>query len=359
MRISPRRLISKSVFWGGLIMTKTISRLDYIDKTKALACVLVVLGHFIMSMDASNILPYNSFTEWFKENIYTFHVQLFFLCSGLLYVFSIKQGNHYKYGPFVFKKLIALGIPYLTFTTITVLMKMLAGDSVNTETGGLLYTLFIEPTAPYWYLYVLFFLFLIIPPFQSKKAVSIVLGVSLILKIIMITGLLSEMELPYFVTGIMNYSIWFVLGMTLVTFEYKADKKFLICGAAGLIVFLALSAVWYHFSLTDNKAFAFILGVIAVLSIFTLFSNSNIKTDIVTKFLIKYNLPIYLMHTIFAAGVRIVLVKLGITAWYIHIPAGLIATFIGPAIAAFIMEKTRFLEIFLYPTKLIKISRSK
>lgn len=359
MRISPRRLISKSVFWGELIMNKTIVRLDYIDKIKALACVLVVLGHFIMSMDASNILPYNSFTEWFKETIYTFHVQLFFLCSGLLYVFSIKQGNHYKYGPFVFKKLIALGIPYFTFTTITVLMKMLAGDSVNTQTGGLLYTLFNEPTAPYWYLYVLFFLFLVIPPFQSKKAVSIVLGVSLILKIIMITGLLSEMELPYFVTGIMNYSIWFVLGMALVAFEYKPDKKFLICGAAGLTVFLALSAVWYHFSLTDNKAFAFILGVIAVLSIFTLFSNSNIKTDIVTKFLIKYNLPIYLMHTIFAAGVRIVLVKLGITAWYIHIPAGLIATFIGPAIAAFIMEKTRFLEIFLYPTKLIKISRGK
>lgn len=86
---------------------------------------------------------------------------------------------------------------------------------------------------------------------------------------------------------------------------------------------------------------------------------SNIKSGPVTKFLIKYNLPIFLMHTIFAAGVRVVLVKLGFTQWYIHIPLGIIATFIGPAIAAFIMEKTKYLEIFLYPTKLIKLPRSK
>ena len=63
-------------------MNRTITHLEYVDKIKALACVLVVLGHFIMSMDASNILPFNAFTEWFKETIYTFHVQLFFLCSG-------------------------------------------------------------------------------------------------------------------------------------------------------------------------------------------------------------------------------------------------------------------------------------
>lgn len=340
-------------------MIKAIDRLNYIDKLKALACVLVVLGHFIMSMDASNILPYNSFTQWFKETIYTFHVQIFFLCSGLLYLLSVKRKTEYKYGPFILNKLISLGVPYFTFTTVTVLMKMLAGDAVNTQSGGLLYTLFIEPTAPYWYLYVLFFLFLVIPPLQTKKAVGTALFISLILKVIMLTGLLSKINLPYFLTGIMNYAIWFVLGMALVAFEYKPDKKFLVCGTVGLTVFIALSAVWLRYSFTNNKFLAFILGIIAVLSIFMMFSSSNIKTDIVTKFLIKYNLPIYLMHTIFAAGARIVLVKLGITAWYIHIPVGLVATFIGPAIAAYIMEKTKFLEIFIYPTKLIKIPRSK
>ena len=67
-------------------------------------------------------------------------------------------------------------------------------------------------------------------------------------------------------------------------------------------------------------------------------------------------MPVFLMHTIFAAGVRVVLMKIGINQWYIHIPVGLIITFIGPAIVAIIMHKTKFLEIFIYPTRVIKIN---
>lgn len=337
-------------------MNKITTRIDWLDKIKALACVLVVLGHFIMSMDASSILPYNAVTEWFKETVYLFHVQLFFVCSGFLYVFTVKQKNNYKFGPFILKKLIALGIPYFTFSTVTVLMKMLAGDAVNTKSNGLLYTLFVEPTAPYWYLYVLFFLFLIIPPLKSKKSVSIAFIISLVLKIVAVTDILSDVSLPYFVTGVMKNSVWFVLGMSAAVWEYTPNKKLLPFGAVGLVAFTALSIITYYFSV-DSNAVSFVLGIIAVSSIFILFSCSELPTGKITKFLIKYNLPIFLMHTIFAAGIRIVLAKIGLNAWYIQIPAGLIATFIGPAIAAFIMEKTKFLKIFIYPTKLIKTDK--
>lgn len=337
-------------------MNKTLNRVDYLDNIKALACVLVVLGHFIMSMDASNIVPYNSFTEWFKDTIYLFHVQLFFLCSGFLYIFSVKRKNNYKYPVFVANKLLALGVPYFVFSTVTVLMKKLAGDSVNTQVDGLLHTLFIEPTAPYWYLYVLFFMFLIIPPIKSKKGISILLAVSFILKIVSVTDILQDISLPYFITGIFSYSIWFVLGMALCVFDFKPLKHRTIIGAAALAVFTALSAVRYHNGI-ENKALSFVLGLIAVIGIFLLFSGSTIKSGKITQLLIKYNLPIFLMHTIFAAGIRVVLAKIGLNAWYIQVPCGLIATFAGPAIAAFIMNKTKYLEIFLYPTKLIKINK--
>ena len=100
------------------------SRVDYIDNIKALACALVAIGHFVMSMDASNILSYNVVTEWFKDTIYLFHVNLFFICSGFLYIFSLNQKNNYHYFSFVMKKLLALGIPYFFFTAVTVLLKM-------------------------------------------------------------------------------------------------------------------------------------------------------------------------------------------------------------------------------------------
>lgn len=337
-------------------MNKTLNRVDYLDNIKALACVLVVLGHFIMSMDASGIVSFNSFTEWFKETIYMFHVQLFFLCSGFLYIFSVKRKNNYNYPVFMANKLLALGVPYFVFSAVTVLMKKLAGDSVNTEAGGLLHTLFIEPTAPYWYLYVLFFMFLIIPPIKNKKGVSILLALSFILKIVAVTDILQDISLPYFVTGICNYSIWFTLGMTLCVFEFKPFKYGVLTGSVILAVFTALSAVKYHYGI-ENKAFSFLLGLIAVTGIFILFSGSTIKSGKITQLLIKYNLPIFLMHTIFAAGVRVVLSKIGLSAWYIQVPAGLIATFAGPVLAAFIMNKTKYLEIFLYPTKLLKINK--
>lgn len=340
-------------------MTQTDEHLDYVDKIKALACVLVVLGHFVMSMDASNILPFNSVTYWLKETIYLFHVQLFFLCSGFLYSLTQSKDDSYNYGKFVLKKLVALGIPYFTFTTATVLMKMIAGDSVNTQADGLLYTLFIEPTAPYWYLYVLFFLFAVIPPLKSRKLLCILTVISLVLKFTMIFNLLESVNLPYFVTGIMNYSIWFILGMWISSTQLTYGKKGLILGSLSLVVFFALSILRCYFSIEDNRLFAFILGVIALVGIYLVFSSTKLKSGKITNILIKYNLPIYLMHTIFAAGIRVILFKLGITQWYIHIPVGIIATFAGPVIAAFIMNKTKDLEFFIYPLKLIKLPRSK
>lgn len=334
-------------------MNKTMTHVDWTDRVKAFACVLVVLGHFIMSMDASSILPYSPLTKWFVETIYLFHVQLFFVCSGFLYSFSVKQKGNYSYFPFVAKKLVNLGVPYFVFSTVTVLTKMLAGDAVNSKENGLLHTLFIEPTAPYWYLYILFFMFLLIPPLKSKKSVTVAMIIALVLKVISVTGILSGIGLPYFVVRTMSNCIWFVLGMSLSVWEYKPIKKHIPFGIIGFIIFTALSIAVFRFGI-KNSAVSFLLGLTAVISIVVLFSCSSIPSGKLSKLLTEYNLPIFLMHTIFAAGIRIVLVKIGITQWYIHVPVGIIFTFAGPAIAAFIMKKTRYLDLLLYPLKTVK-----
>ena len=138
----------------------------------------------------------------------------------------------------------------------------------------------------------------------------------------------------------MNNSIWFVLGMALCVYKYRPKKPYMITGLVIFTIFVLLSIVKYHFGI-ENKLLAFLLALAAVISIFMMFSSSNIKRGKITEFLIKYNMPIFLMHTIFAAGVRVILMKIGINQWYIHIPVGLILTFIGPAIAAVIMQKNK------------------
>lgn len=334
-------------------MNKVMARMDFIDKIKALACVLVVLGHFVMSMNASSIFPYTPLTKWFVNTIYLFHVQLFFVCSGFLYSFSVKQRGNYNYFKFTAKKLLNLGVPYFVFSTVTVLMKMMAGDAVNSKENGLLHTLFIEPTAPYWYLYVLFFMFLLVPPLKSKGSITVAMIIALALKVVSVTGILSGISLPYFIVKFMGNCIWFVLGMSLSIWEYKPMKKHIPFGVISVLLFTAGSILVFCLNIKSG-AVHFLLGLLAVCSIFVLFSCTDIPSGKLTEIIIKYNLPIFLMHTIFAAGIRIVLVKIGINQWYIHIPVGIVATFAGPVIAGLIMEKTKVFNLLLYPERTIK-----
>lgn len=73
------------------------------------------------------------------------------------------------------------------------------------------------------------------------------------------------------------------------------------------------------------------------------------------EFLSRYTMPIFLMHTLFAAPLRSVLLKVGVSNSMIHVIAGLTISFAGPIIATEIMKKTKILEFFLYPGKFIKI----
>nr|AMK55389.1 hypothetical protein AALO17_22550 [Faecalibaculum rodentium] len=71
-------------------------------------------------------------------------------------------------------------------------------------------------------------------------------------------------------------------------------------------------------------------------------------------FLAKYTMPIFLMHTLFAAPMRSILMKIGIENTVIHVVLGLGISFVGPIMAACIMKKTEWLEFFLYPNKFIR-----
>lgn len=59
------------------------------------------------------------------------------------------------------------------------------------------------------------------------------------------------------------------------------------------------------------------------------------------------------MHTLFAAPLRSILMKVGIENAVVHVVLGLGISFAGPFITAWIMKKTKYLEFFLYPNKLL------
>ncbi len=80
------------------------------------------------------------------------------------------------WGKNVLKKLLTLGIPYFTFSIATGLIKIMFSGAGNNEIDNIFVTLFLQPTAPYWYLYALFFVFLIIPAWIINRWFPWLLG---------------------------------------------------------------------------------------------------------------------------------------------------------------------------------------
>lgn len=103
----------------------------------------------------------------------------------------------------------------------------------------------------------------------------------------------------------------------------------------------------------QNLVVSFALGLMACVAVVLLTVGFEEKNGKFISFLAKYTMPIFLMHTLFAAPLRSVLFKMGITNCVVHVVMGLVISFVGPIITAWIMKKTKWLELFLYPNKFI------
>ena len=119
------------------------------------------------------------------------------------------------------------------------------------------------------------------------------------------------------------------------------------------LLFIILSIVVYTAKI-QSGVIAFVMGVLACVAVILMVAGFEEKFGKGMDLLAKYTMPIFLMHTLFAAPTRSVLLKMGVTNAVVHIVMGLGISLSGPIIAAWIMKKTKWLEFFLYPNKALK-----
>lgn len=340
-------------------MSENAPREIWVDYIKIFACALVALGHLFMSMNASDIISDSEIFNCFKMTIYFFHVQLFFICSGYLYQKYSCINSLSEWSENIIKKGLALGVPYFVFSIITWILKTTFSSSVNNKIGGFVETIFLTPTAPYWYLYSLFFIFVFVPVFKNKKMMFLGLVLAVFFKFLSMMQMLHIHI--YILSTVMINCIWFVIGMCipfidLSKFINGGGYKPLIISCLSGTLFIILSILIY---LLDIKVslIDFLMGILACSSVVILFMYicRNNRPNFIMKFLSAYTMPIFLMHTICAAPVRIVLMKLGIDNTFIHVISGVFISFAGPIAIAYIMGKNKYLDFLLYPTRYIKI----
>ena len=182
--------------------------------------------------------------------------------------------------------------------------------------------------------------FLITGTFADRKACAIGLVAAAILRI------LSKVVDCYAVQIIIGNLIWFVLGMAACICDFPAiaaKLKWWAWIATG--VFLLLS-------LTRWSDISFLMGMLACGTVMIM----SVRMDGKPSALAEYTMPVFLMHTIFAAGIRTVLLKLGITAPAVHVILGMVASIGGPIVAAEAMKKLK-LDILYQPGKYIKLKK--
>jgi fucose 4-O-acetylase-like acetyltransferase len=306
-------------------------------------------------MTKSNIVAATDIFYWFDQTIYLFHVPLFFICSGYLYQTYSKVNSFSLWKTNCLKKLLDLGIPFLTFATITWALKTVFSSQVNSEVGSLHYSLFVDPLPPYWFLLCLLIMFFITPTFEKTSTKVCLLAVALFFRFSIF--IFASTKIPVINQLLYNY-FWFILGINLTGFDLNSlfKKKYTLSAALALFLLFAGGSVLIYVQSINNEVITFVLGLMACISVIFIIGSiysSNMQTKLF-GFFAKYTMPIFLMHTIFAATLRAVLLKLSITNSAIHIVAGLIISFAGPIIAAIIMNKTIYLEFFLYPVRTIK-----
>lgn len=125
-------------------------------------------------------------------------------------------------------------------------------------------------------------------------------------------------------------------------------------GVISLLLFIVLSILVYTVKISGS-VISFVMGLLACVAVILMMTGFDEKFGKGMDFLAKYTMPIFLMHTMFAASMRAVLLKIGVQNAMIHIVLGLSISFVGPIIVTWIMKKTKWLEFFMYPNKFLKL----
>lgn len=176
---------------------------------------------------------------------------------------------------------------------------------------------------------------------------------------IIYVGWLADKAIPDLVAKVMASAVWFCIGMLITATPFKKSK--LADGiAAGMVILACILSYYVYSTPTDNAKAQFIFASIFVLVITYFFqSKEQYKTDGLVNHSAKYFMPVYVLHTIVAAGVRTVLLKIGISSGILHFMIGFSVSVFVPIVIYIIAEKQWWLLFWFEPIKAMKLRTQK
>lgn len=322
-------------------------RIKWIDILKAIAIILVVVGHI-----------YNN--DFAYKLLYSFHLPIFMFVSGWLYQ---KQ----KIGENIRKKATSILIPYFIFGILEIIYFILIESKfrdINLTViqclQGLFtgYRDFLEFNVHLWYLPFIFFVMVFYNILYNLGGNKLARSVSLILGIIYVF-----VDIPRLPLSINRFDLifYFALGEfanNTIKFNNILKESNLLHQIIGFIAFLGLTIIMNYFDLT-NYGLNYIIGIFGILSFICVAKILEEKDIILYK--IGYSTLIVLcMHgPIYRVLIKLISIPLNISTEMVrdNLILSLIITFITTAMCYFVYKiLLRYLP-FVLGKKKMKIAQ--
>lgn len=285
------------------------ARLRWLDAWKGFAMLLVVAGHIADGyLDAGLFPEYRKTLQLWYDIIYSFHMPLFFVLSG--YAFLIAYGGERQAEKKRFRlQLGNLAAVYTLFSILQWIIKMIFASKVNSVyTVRDLFMIPVKTMPPYWYLYVLFFLYLIARVAERGKQPEI-------LKLLFFLGI-------HFISAYVPEKAWFEL------------KNILYYG------------VYFYFGIYFAKCAAPVLHEKTKCLCRWW---SRLPKSRMLPFLGRYSLEIYVLHCFITAANRTILFKIGIREFYLNVFVNLVMATVLPVLFAVLLKKVHLHDLIFRP----------
>ena len=324
------------------------ARITWVDYAKGIGISLVVFGHTLRGIQNSGIIADSSAFRSVDSWIYSFHMPLFYLLSGLFAERRVERGA----GEFFREKLSTLAYPYLIWSTLQTLVQFSVGRHTNHQTSlHDLARILIDPIMQFWFLYALFLISLIYY-FLRRCGLGPLAALAIFALFWSTQGWVSLgtwLPLNATRTNGLYYALGCVMGRHgwIERFERASMTPMLLTALLGY----GVVTVGVAQPLPPNLPLILILalcGISASIALAVLLTRTR-DTEFI-RVLGVYSLEIYVAHTIASAGIRIALQKvLKVQDATTHLVIGTVGGLLLPAVLGLLCRRYHAEFLFRFP----------
>ena len=338
-------------------------RMKWIDTTKGIAIIFVVIGHVVSSYHSSGMYIDSPLFQFSHDFAYSFHMPLFMLLSGLLFSYSHITDKSAS----IKQKILNYGIPYVFFSFLWWGFKMILASHANTALSfDDLFRIPLYPISFMWYIYALLWMQIIQIALENlgrkTQIVHVVVAFSLLIAARYLKEILISIAFEdLIICDIFNFYVYFLIGVYFgkdaIAFLEKHSMKLAVLFSG--VILIGYNIMLYFDVVNDGAIVKFVIALIG--SIFIIAIGHLVENNRCLNYLGRESLAIYVLHGLAIAGTRSIITRM----WHWSDIGGLIpmvlCTFFGivlPLVAYELSTRIWKFDFFFSPGKYVRVKKS-